>query len=343
MRTVPSINRQWRLVKRPAGSFQDTDFSLVSTPRPTLKESEVLVRVIYLSLDPTNRVWARQHDSYLPSVGIGEVMRGLALGRVVESRNAAFPVDAIVSGVLAWEDYAISDGTWLKVVKQDSRIPLVARFALFEHIGSPAYFGLKDIGRIKAGDQVVVTAAAGAVGSLAVQMAKNWGAHVVGIAGSDEKCAWLKRELGADSAVNYRRGPLKDSLHAACPDGIDLFFDNVGGEGLEAALDLINLHARIVICGAIGGYEADGAQPGPRNLLNLVFKRARMEGFVCFDYAADHAAWAQFEADTTAWHLAGKLNYRVDLVAGLEHAPAAVNRLFTGANQGKLIVQVSAE
>lgn len=337
-------NRQWRLVRRPEGAFRPEDFLLSESPLEPLAEGQVRVALKYLSLDPTNRVWAREADSYLPSIGLGEVMRGIALGRVEETRHAAYATGDLVTGFLGWEDYSVIDGDALKPLRMDSRIPLSARFALFEHIGSPAYFGLTDIGRIKAGDHVVVTAAAGAVGSLAVQMARNLGAaRVVGVAGSDEKCAWLRDALGADATVNYRKGGLRAALSAACPGGIDLFFDNVGGEGLEIALDLLNMHGRIVICGAIGGYEADGAQPGPRNLLNLVFKRARMEGFVCFDYVADPVAWARMEADITRWHLAGQLKYRVDEVDGLEAAPAAVNRLFDGSNRGKLVVRVSGD
>lgn len=341
------LNRQ--LSKDPPGmsntvttTYDKTGLVDLVTTNGTATFNHDCVALKYLSLDPTNRVWAREADSYLPSIALGDVMRGIALGRVEESRHAAFTNGELVTVFLGWEDYSVIEGEALKPLQMDLRIPLSARFALFEHIGSPVYFGLTDIGKIRPGDHVVVTAAAGAVGSLAVQMARNLGAaRVVGVAGSDEKCGWLTSELGADAAVNYRRGRLRDELRAACPHGIDLFFDNVGGEGLEIALDLLNMHGRIVICGAIGGYEADGAQPGPRNLLNLVFKRARMEGFVCFDYVADTTAWARMEADITRWHLAGQLRYRVDLVDGLEHAPAAVNRLFDGSNRGKLVVRVS--
>jgi NADPH-dependent curcumin reductase CurA len=337
-------NKSWRLVSRPENIFTTDNFSLTEAPVPDPEAGQIVVRNLYLSLDPTNRIWAREETSYLPPVPLGGVMRGLAIGRVVKSKNPAFPEGALVSGILGWEQYSVSDGTFVGIVAQPPQIPLSARFALFEHIGTPAYFGLADVGGLQKGETVVVSAAAGAVGSLAVQMARNLGAgRVVGLAGSDSKCRWVKDELGADAVINYKKENIPKALAAACPGGIDVYFDNTGGEILEAVLDLINMKARIPICGGISSYDNDCRVPGPRNLFNLLFKRARMEGFVCFDYAADPEAWARCHEDITDWHLGGKLKYRLDLHEGIEMAPQAVIKLFTGANVGKVVVKVAEE
>jgi NADPH-dependent curcumin reductase CurA len=339
-----ATNRSWHLVKRPQGTLGNEHFELRESPAPEPADGQVRIRNLYLSLDPTNRIWTREKDSYMPSVPLGGVMRGLTIGRIDKSRNPALPEGTIVSALGGWEDYSISDGSLLWKIDQPKGIPLSARFALYEHIGTPAYFGLTRVGQLKKGDTVVVSAAAGAAGSLALQMARNLGAgRVVGLAGSASKCKWLTDELGADVAINYKTDDIPKALAAACPNGIDVYFDNTGGPILEAVLDLINMKARIAICGNISSYDADCDQPGPRNLFNLLFKRARMEGFVCFDFAADTAAWAECDAAITRWHLDGKLKYRLDLQQGLENAPTAIGRLFNGTNTGKLVVQIAAE
>ncbi len=344
MRTNALENRQWILARRPVGTFAEQDFELRRVPVPDLKDGQVLLRILYLSLDPSNRIWAREEASYAPPVAVGEVMRGFAIGRVMESRNAAYPEGALLSGFTGWEDYMVTDCAGMARAEMPEGIPLEARFAIFEHIGTPAYIGLTEIGKLKKGDTVVVSAAAGAVGSLAVQMAKNLGAgRVVAIAGSDAKCRWLTDELGADVAVNYKRGNLGAALAAACPDGVDVFFDNVGGETLEAVLELINMNARIAMCGAISGYDSDCKQPGPSNLSALLFKRAKMEGFICLDYAGNKAIWEKAHSDITKWYREGRLKYRLDVVEGLENAPKAVIKLSEGKNEGKLLVKVSSE
>jgi NADPH-dependent curcumin reductase CurA len=296
------------------------------------------VRTIYLSLDPTNRGWAAT-DTYLPAVPLGDVMRGIALGRLEESRASGFTAGDVVQGMLGWQRYAVLPAAALRKLPAIP-LPLSAHFGLLAHIGVTAWVGLLEIGQPKEGETLVVSAAAGAVGSLVGQIGKIKGMHVVGIAGSDEKCRWLTDELGFDAAVNYKKRPVLAGLRKACPKGIDVYFDNVGGAILEAALWLINLRARIVICGLISQYNATAPVAGPANFGNILVKRARMEGFIVLDHM-DRVEKAA--ADLIQWHLAGRLKYRLDVVEGLENAVGAVNRLFDGSNAGKLLVRVSEE
>jgi len=332
------LNQQWRLVARPKGLFQPSDFRWAEEETQALADGQVLVRVVYLSLDPTNRGWAAT-DTYLPAVPLGEVMRGIALGRVEESRAPGFAVGDVVTGMLGWQRYAVLPAAALTKLPPIP-LPLTAHLGLLGHIGITAWVGLLQVGQPKAGETLVVSAAAGAVGSLVGQIGKIKGLRVVGIAGSDEKCRWLTDELGFDAAVNYKKRPVLAGLRRECPKGIDVFFDNVGGAMLEAALWLINLRARIVVCGLISQYNATAPVPGPANLGNLLVQRARMEGFIVLDHLdqAERAA-----AELVQWHLAGRLKYRLEVVEGLESAVGAVNRLFEGTNTGKLIVRVSAE
>lgn len=339
-----TTNRQWVLTSRPTGDLAAGNFEMRECAVPEPGPNEFLIRTIYLSLDPTHRLWTRERDSYMPSVRLGEVMRGFTMGAVTKSNHPAYPVGTIVTGVFGWEDYSVSNGGGIVTrVEMDPRLPLTARFGLFEHIGLAAYFGILDILHPKIGETMVVSGAAGAVGSIAVQIGKIMGCRVVAIAGSDEKCAWLTDELGADAAVNYKKAWLRDTLRAACPNGVDTFFDNVGGEALEAVLDLINMKARIAMCGAISQYGRDDKPYAPPNIYNLLNKRARMEGFIVLDYAADRRWWAKAHEDMTQWHLQGRMKYRIETVDGLENAPSAVTKLFNGSNTGKLLVKVSDE
>lgn len=331
------INRQWRLAARPSGQIKKSDFEWVEQPVPPLNEGEVLVRNILLSLDPTNRIWMQATDSYLPAVPIGDVMRGGTIGVVEQSRNKNFKEGTHVQGLLGWQDYAVTDGAGLTVLPTDPAIPLTAFFGLFGHIGLTAYFGLLDVGRPVAGETLVVSAAAGATGSLVGQIGKIKGCRVVGIAGSDEKCRWLTDELGFDAAINYKSENVLEALKRHCPAGIDVYFDNVGGEILDAALSLINMKARVVLCGLISQYNAVEPVPGPYNFVNILVKRARIEGFIVIDYMS-RAAEAM--ADLGRWLAEGKLKYRVDVVEGLERAPEALGKLFEGSNTGKLVVRV---
>ncbi len=302
-------------------------------------EGEVAVRVLYISLDPTNRIWMNAADSYLPMIPLGEVMRGGGIGVVTESKHPGFAVGDTVQGLLGWQDYFVGVPATLSKVPAIPGLPLTAWFGLLGHIGLTAYFGLLDVGQAKAGETVLVSAAAGAVGSLVGQLAKIQGCRAVGLAGSDEKCAWL-RELGYDAAINYRTENVIGALKTHCPDGIDVYFDNVGGETLEAALSMINLHGRIAVCGMISQYNAKAPAPGPRNLANLIIKRARMEGFLVSDF---YSRAGEAVPKLIGWHQQGKLHYKLDVVEGLEAAPRALRRLFDGSNTGKLVVKLSSE
>lgn len=334
------INRQWCLATRPVGSIAESNFEWRQEPLPTLEEGQILVRNIYLSLDPTNRGWLNEGDNYLPPVAIGEVIRGFGIGVVEQSRNVNFSEGTFVRGFLGWQDYAVTDGTNLSELPKDPSIPVTAYLGLFGFIGMTAYFGLLDIGKPKVGETLVVSGAAGAVGSLVGQIGKIQGCRVVGIAGSEEKCRWLKDELGFDAAINYKTESVLESLQQHCPDGIDVYFENVGGEILDAVLSLINLRARIVLCGLISQYNATEPVPGPYNFVNILIKRAKLEGFIVLDYF-DRAQEAL--ADLNQWYAQGKIKYRVDVIDGLENAPSTINKLFDGTNQGKLIIRVSEE
>jgi NADPH-dependent curcumin reductase CurA len=330
------INRQWRLAARPVGMFKDSDFQWTQEPVRALNDGEFLVHIEYLSLDPTNRGWA-ERDTYLPAVKLGDVMRGGAIGIVEESRNPNFKTGDHVSGLLGWQEYAISDGTGVAKLPEIPELPLTAHLGLFGHIGLTAYYGLLDVGLPKAGETLVVSGAAGAVGSLVGQIGKIVGCRVVGIAGSDEKCRWLTGELGFDAAINYKTENVLEALKRECPNGIDVAFENVGGQILDSVLALINLGARISLCGMISQYNATDRPQGPANLFMLIVKRARIQGFLVSDYMA-RAAEAMSKLG--GWYAEGKIKYRVDVVEGLEQTPRAVNKLFDGSNQGKLVVKV---
>ncbi|HEX8087538.1 MAG TPA: NADP-dependent oxidoreductase [Blastocatellia bacterium] len=329
------VNRQWRLAARPVGLIKESDFELTEQPVPTPGEGELLIRNLYLSIDPTNRGWI-ERDTYLPAVPVGEVMRGGTIGVVEQSRNPGFQEGALVQGLLGWQDYAISDGNGLTALPRNDSIPLTAYFGLFGHIGLSAYFGLLDIGKPKAGETLVVSAAAGAVGSLAGQIGKIKGCRVVGIAGGEEKCRWITDELGFDAAIDYKSELVQESLKRLCPDGVDVYFENVGGKILDAVLSQINIRARIVLCGLISQYNATEPVPGPYNFANILIKRARVEGFIVIDYM-NRASEAV--AELAKWLAEGKIKYRVDVVEGIEKAPQALNMLFDGSNKGKLIVK----
>jgi len=330
------LNHQWRLAARPEGLIKESDFTWTEEAVPELQDGQFLVRNLYLSLDPTMRMWATR-DTYLPAVPIGDVMRGGTIGIVEESRNANFKVGDHVSGLLGWQEYAITDGKGVNALPNLPGVPLTAHFGLFGHIGLTAYFGLLDIGQPKAGETLVVSAAAGAVGSLVGQIGKIKGCRVVGIAGADDKCKWIVDELGFDAAINYKTENVAEALKKHCPNGIDIDFENVGGEIMDAVLAQINLRARIVLCGLISGYNATTPVPGPYNFANILIQRARVEGFIVLDYAP-RAMECMMEMGK--WLMEGKIKYRIDEVDGLKGAPTALNRLFEGTNIGKLVVKI---
>ena len=336
---MEGTNRQLRLARRPVGMVDDDTFELVEEPLRALEPGEYLVRTVYLSIDPTNRVWIREEPSYLPPVAIGEVMRGGTIGEVVESRNDAFPVGIAVLGMLGWQDYAIGGGDVLARPVPPG-VPLQQMMSVFGTTGVTAYFGMLDVAKPQPGETVVVSGAAGATGSVAGQIAKIQGARVIGIAGTPDKCSWLTGELGFDHAVNYRTEDVGARLDELCPDGIDVFFDNVGGAILDAVLRRLALGARLALCGAISTYNEED-QPPPINwYMNLVVQRARMQGFLVLDYLDrfPEAVLALVE-----WGGAGRIHWRDHIVEGLESAPRALNMLFTGENTGKLMVRVGPD
>lgn len=331
-------NRQWRLASRPVGAISDANFSWGEEAIRELEDGEVLVRNKYLSLDPTNRIWVTDVPSYLPPVGIGEVMRGGGLGVIEASKNPKFAVGEHVQGLLGWQDYFIGDPRGLAKIPDTPGVPLTAYMGLFGMIGMTAYFGLLDIGQPAEGETLVVSAAAGAVGSLVGQIGKIKGCRVVGIVGSDDKARWIVDELGFDAAINYKTENVRQSLRKHCPNGIDIDFENVGGKILDDILAQINLKARIVLCGLISGYNATEPVPGPYNFARILTQRARVQGFIVMDYAprAQEAMTA-----LSQWLIEGKIKYRVDVVDGLQQAPNALNKLFDGSNTGKLVVKIS--
>jgi hypothetical protein len=339
----PDVNRQWCLARRPIGRIKESDFEWREGPIPVPGPRQALVRNRYLSLGVTDRCWMREEDTYLAPQRLGDVVRGVAIGSVVQSSLQGLPPGSEVMGAFGWQDYAVTDGSgeFFLALPSDAQIPATMQLGLFGPVGVAAYFGMTEVARPNAGDTLVVSAAASAVGSLAGQIGKLFGCRVIGIAGSPEKCRWLTSELGFDAAIDYKREPVFKRLREHCPAGIDIYFDSVGGPILEDALNLLDVHARVVVCGMLSAYNDLGGTlalpPGPNNLLNLVFKRARMEGFVSLDFWP-RAAEA-FEA-LARWHSEGKLRYRAEVVEGLREAPRAVNRLFDGGNRGKLVLAV---
>lgn len=337
------INRQFRLAVRPIGDIKASDFEYREESIPSLGDGAVLVRTIYLSLDPTNRIWMSDMPQYMPPVEIGQVMRGIAIGVVEESKNPNFQSGDLVSGMLGWQDYTIvpeNNISSLSRLPHPLPYPLTAFLGPLGSTGWTAYFGLLDIGQPKAGETVVVSAASGAVGSVAGQIAKIKGCRVVGITGSDEKCHWLTQELGFDAAINYKTADLERELAQLCPDGIDVYFDNVGGSILDAVLTKINLFARIPLCGLISTYNATEPVPGPYNYNQILMKRARVQGFIILDY---FSRISEAVTDIGQWLNQGKIKYALEIVEGLENAPSAILKLFDGNKKGKLAVKVSEE
>jgi NADPH-dependent curcumin reductase CurA len=335
---VATTQRVIKMAAHPAGALQDSDFELVDVPVPEPADGEALVRTLYLSLDPAIRVWMNGIDTYVPGIHVGDVMRAGGLGEVVRSRSAEYSEGDLVFGMMQWSDYCVAragpDGM-MTLPRQD---PITAFLSVYGVTGLTAYFGMLDVAQPKEGETVVVSGAAGAVGSVAGQIGKIIGCRVVGIAGGPEKCAWVTDELGFDAGVDYKTEDVTARLRETCPDGIDVFFDNVGGEILDAVLGQINLHARIALCGAISQYDTAELAPGPRNVLNLIPQRGRMEGFILLDY---RDRFLDGILQLGQWVQEGRIRYAEDIVDGLENAPAAFRRLFSGQNTGKLIIKVA--
>jgi NADPH-dependent curcumin reductase len=338
---MPAVNRRFLLRQRPSGDYDPRVLERVVEEVPKPGPGQALVRNLYLSLDPTNRIWMSEAYSYLPPVPLGAVMRGGGVGRVVASNSSQYRVGAVVGGMLNWQDYALigeNDEIPAQVIPGWLPAPLTATLGVLGITGMTAYFGLLDIGQPKRGETVVVSAAAGAVGSVVGQIAKIYGCRVVGIAGTREKCDWLTRELGFDVAINRRDADWRAQLKAACPQGVDVNFENVGGEIMEAVIELMNLHGRIVLCGMISQYgKDDRANLGPRNFVELLFKRLKLQGFIILDYLP---RFPMAQLRMLWWLKTGRLKDRQTVVKGLDNAPQALGQLFTGENTGKLLVEI---
>jgi NADPH-dependent curcumin reductase CurA len=335
-----NTNRQWLLAKRPSGLVTKDNFTFAENPIPTPGDGEVLVRNLYLSFDPTQRGWMEDRESYLPPVGIGEPMRAGAVGQVTESRHPDFAVGDIVQTTGGWQDFVVvapGQGP-MGLSKVPAGVSPEMMLSVLGITGLTAYFGLLDLGKPQPGETVLVSGAAGATGSVAGQIARIKGCKVVGIAGGAEKCAWLKNEAGFDEVIDYKNEDVNARIGATCPTKLDIYFDNVGGDILEAALNHINLNARVVMCGGISGYNATEPVPGPSNLMNLVTTRSRMEGFIILDYLPRAA---EAVSDLLGWIASGELKYQIDLQEGFENIPDTLQRLFTGQNLGKQLLKIA--
>ncbi|MEM1231147.1 MAG: NADP-dependent oxidoreductase [Pseudomonadota bacterium] len=335
-----NVNRQWLLAKRPHGMVGKENFEYAETPIPEPGEGELLVRNLYLSFDPTQRGWMEDRPSYLPPVKLGEPMRAGSVAQVVESNLEGFAKGDLVQTTGGWQDFTIAapGRGVMGVSKLPEGIPPTWPLSVLGTTGLTAYWGLLDLGEPKEGETVLVSGAAGATGSVVGQIAKIKGCRVVGIAGGPQKCAWLKDEAGFDDVIDYKAENVNQRIGELCPNKVDVFFDNVGGDILEAALNHINMRARVVLCGGISSYNATEPQPGPANLMNLVINRARMEGFIVIDYM-DRAKIAI--DDLVGWLQSGQLKHQEDLQEGFENIPDTLNRLFTGKNLGKQLLKIA--
>jgi NADPH-dependent curcumin reductase CurA len=335
---MSTINKQWRLQARPKGMLGEGDLVLTEAPVPELQEAQALARVKYLSVDPTMRIWMAV-DSYLPAVAIGEVMRAAGLAEVIESKHALYKKGDKIVGLTGLQEYVVLEAKEKLPFQKVPSIPFVSDTLFLGALGMTgltAYFGMTEIGKPQKGETLVVSAAAGATGSIAGQIGKIHGCRVVGIAGTDEKCKWVTEELGFDAAVNYKHADWKEKLVAATPNGVDIDFENVGGEVMAAVLERMNLHGRVVLCGLISGYNSQDASPP--NLGILIVKRLKVQGFLVLDYAS---RFTDAATELGKWKMFGKLKDRQTMVEGIAKAPDAINMLFRGENIGKLLVKVS--
>jgi len=331
-----TLNRQLRLQSRPKGLIAPGDLQLREAPLPELKDGQALARVKYLSIDPTMRVWMAG-DSYLPAVAIGEVMRAFGFAEIVESRHPDYKKGDRVTGLTGLQDYVVVDASAKQSFQKVPKIPFVSDTVFLGILGInglTAYFGM-EIAQPKKDETLVVSAAAGATGSIVGQIGKIRGCRVVGIAGTDEKCNWLTKDLGFDAAINYKHADWKAKLAAAVPNGMDIDFENVGGEIMNTVLGLMNLHGRVILCGLISGYTKE--DPSLASFGTVLVKRLRVEGFIILDYAS---RFMEAATQLGQWKMFGKIKDRETIVEGLEKAPDAINMLFTGGNTGKLIVKV---
>ena len=331
------MNKQLKLAKRPVGLPQADTWTLETSPIPTPKEGEVVIKQLYISLDPAMRGWLNDVRSYIPPVQIGEVMRAGSVGQVIASKHPHYKVGMYLSGYGGVQQYVVTDGSGGWYAVDPSLAPLPTYIGTLGMPGMTAYFGILEVGAIKEGEVVLVSGAAGAVGSIVGQIAKIKGCRVVGIAGGPEKCKYLIDELGFDGAIDYKNEDVRAGIRRECPKGIDVYFDNVGGEILDIALTRIRRHARIVICGAISQYNNTTAIKGPSNYLSLLVNRARMEGMVVMDYAKDYKKAAM---EMGMWIAQGKMKSKEDVYEGIENFYDTFLRLFSGEKLGKLVLKI---
>jgi len=334
---APPLNRQVRLKARPDSIPQAEHFELATAPVPDLQDGEILVRNDFLSVDPAMRGWVSAVANYSTPVGIGAVMRSFAAGAVIASRHAGYAVGDRVMGMLGWQEYAVSDGSQITRKVRETDLPLSTSLGVLGLNGVTAYFALLDVGEPRPGDTVVVSTAAGAVGATVGQIAKLAGCRTVGIAGGATKVALCRDEFGFDAAVDYKAGNLDAALADACPRGIDVYFDNTAGPISDAVLRHLAVGARVVICGTASVASWDPPPTGPRVERHLLVKRARMQGFIVFDYQHRYEEAVGRLAD---WVRAGKLRYREDILDGIEHAPGAIAGLYRGENLGKRLIRL---
>lgn len=333
--------QRWVLRRRPAGEIQPGDLEFVQEPIRDLADGEVRVRTVYLSLDPTNRIWMSDQDQYMPPVGIGDTMRGGSIGIVESSRSDRFKQgDVVNTGLGGWSTHVIADGAMLMPVPTLPGVPMTAYMSVLGATGLTAWFGMCDIGKPQAGETVVVSAAAGAVGSIAGQIAKLKGARVIGIAGGKAKSDWLTGELGFDGAIDYKGEDVGAALDRLCPNGIDVNFENVGGEIMDAVVSRMNNFGRMPLCGMISTYNDDARPAGPTDFARVLMHRLTIRGFIITDFLP-RAGEAM--AELIPWVMAGQLKWKVHVDQGLEGAMDSLQRLFTGAHDGKLLIQVSPE
>jgi NADPH-dependent curcumin reductase CurA len=330
-------NHQFRLAARPVGAVKRSDFIYVEEPARAPGDNEVLVKTLYLSLDPAMRGWMNEGKSYIAPVQLGEVMRAGGVGKVIESKHPKFKPGDFVTGTLGIQEYATLDGKGLSKIDPDIA-PLPVYLGTLGMPGMTAYFGLLDIGKPQPGQTVVVSGAAGAVGTVVGQIAKIKGCRVVGIAGGKQKCDYLTQQLGFDAAIDYKSEDVKKSLRQHCPQGVDVYFDNVGGDILDSVLTQLARKARIIICGAISQYNSTTGVKGPSNYLSLLVNRASMTGMVVFDYAD---RYGEAGREMAGWLKSGQLKTREDIVEGLETFPETLLKLFSGENFGKLVLKVA--
>ncbi|MGK0499699.1 MAG: NADPH-dependent curcumin reductase CurA [Oceanicoccus sp.] len=333
------MNKKWTLRSRPETTVSEQHFHFETEAVRDIADGEFLVKNHYLSFEPAQRGWLNDVRSYVPPVAIGEVMRAMAVGEIVASKNSEYQIGDRVQGGFGWQKYAISDGTGLfPVSKIPAGMPISYPLHIYGLTGLSAYFGLLDIGKPKAGDTVVVSGAAGATGSTVGQLAKLMGCRVIGIAGGQTKCQWLMDELGYDAVIDYKAESVDERLSALCKNSIDVFFDNVGGDILDAALVNIANHARIVLCGGIAsGYQGKALPPGPKNYMQLVIRRSHMEGFIVLDHVD---RYPQAIEQLQQWVEEEKIRVKEHILEGIEQCPTALAGLFSGQNFGKQLVKI---